>query len=221
MSKKPGWREIDAASTQSMTRFNVRNGFEPTSVDMPFARAMDVPIHEVGSPAGAAQNGKSAKDGRRLSFTETIGGQFEEGDDEAGAYEIRERMIGVRLFMRFLKARAITPMDLFRQLAAVGRAIHEPPFCEMTMQEASMMEGQSPAAHSWRCKVMSGEIELAGMKGSKLPGQKSKAASDSYREQRKGNCNRVGGKKAAAKSLRQQSFLRKLKVPPKPKQPHD
>lgn len=159
-----------------------------------------------------------------MPFDEMLAKEADEQDGAPGDYEFKQRMIGVKVFYDFLLSRGSTPMDLFRQLSAIGRGLHRPPFHAMTMHEIAMMEGQSPAAHSWRCKVISGEIELAGMKGSRLPGQKSKAASESYKRCRKGNNNRLGGKKVSTANQapkrpakRQGSFLRKLHVPTKPK----
>ncbi|MEQ1861449.1 MAG: hypothetical protein ABMA13_16120 [Chthoniobacteraceae bacterium] len=207
MSKSPGYREIDAAAHQSMTRFHNRTSgaWEPTSNDLPFARLLDAPL-----------DGTNGSKGSHATFAETIAAASDGEDGTAGEYEIRQRIVGVKAFFQFLKGRAITPMEMFRQLTAVGRAIHEEPFNLMTMEEIAMMEGQSKAAHSWRCKLLSGMIELAGMKGSKLPGQKSKAASESYKQCRKGNTNRKGGKKG--KRARQGSFLAKLKTSPPKRQ---
>lgn len=198
MSKKPGWKEIDAQAHEAQTRhFTREGGWEPTFVEMPFDELL-----------------RKEDDG--------ISG----GDEPAGEYEFNQRKIGVKVFWDFLLARGSTPMDLFRQLAAVGRGLHRAPFHAMTMHEIAMMEGQSPAAHSYRCRLLSGEIELAGMKGSRLPGQKSKAATESYKVCRKGNNNRKGGKKLAAAqqapkppARRQGSFLRKLHVPPTSSKP--
>lgn len=155
-----------------------------------------------------------------LPFDELLSAEEDGEDTPPGEYELKQRMIGVRVFWKFLKGRGVTPMDLFRQLAAIGRALHEAPFNAMTMHEIAMMEGQSPAAHSWRCNILSGEIELAGMKGSRLPGQKTKDAKDSYKKCRKGNQNRKGGNKLKQQQpkQRQGSFMRLLHVhatPPK------
>ncbi len=199
--KKAGWREIDASTHEAQTRhFTHGGGWAPVSVEMPFDELL-----------------RAEDDG--ISGGETEG---------AGEYEFAQRKLGVKVFFDFLLARGCTPMDLFRQLAAIGRGLHRAPFAAMTMHEIAMMEGQSPAAHSWRCKVLSGEIALAGMKGSRLPGQKSKAASESYKVCRKGNQNRLGGNKlkaappapaSAPPKRRQSSFLRLLQVPSQTK-PH-
>ena len=142
-----------------------------------------------------------------ISFPEYVAAEDDGNDAEAGEYELMQRMIGIKAFFRFLKARGVHPASMLKQLAAAGRACHIEPFNGMTMSEIGMMFGETKAAHSWRCKILSREIELAGMHGTKLPGQKSKEASESYRKVRKGNKNR---RKPAAV---QKSFLQKLHVP--------
>jgi hypothetical protein len=145
-----------------------------------------------------------------------------EGD--AGDYELHQRMIGVKAFFRFLGAAGPDLRQMLKQLAAAGRAMNVEPFSAMTMREVGLMYGETTAAHSWRCKVLSGMIELAGMRGSKLPGQKSKDASASYRAARMGNKNRLGGEEGKhgthgknggqekGHKARQGSFLRRLHV---------
>jgi hypothetical protein len=153
-----------------------------------------------------------------VPFDELIATASDGVDGEVGEYEIRQRMVGVKVFFRFLKSKGLHPAAMLKQLAAVGRAIHEEPFHAMTMHEVAMMFSETPAAHSWRCKQLSGEIKLAGMNGSRLPGQKTEGATASYKECRKGNTNRRGGKKAAKRDsgkARQSSFLKKLHVPTK------
>jgi hypothetical protein len=218
LSKQGGWREIDAKSHESLTRFFVRTGeegggrYEPTSSDMPFDRMLDVPL----------VNGHLAELARldEGSFHDLIA-RVEDGEAELGEYEIQQRIKGALLLVKFMARRSPHPWDVYRQFAAIARGMHISPWCEMTMEEVALMEGQSKAAHSFRCKVISGEIELAGMRGSRMPGQKTKSASESYKKQRKGNNNRKGGKKAAKRAQRQQSFLRKLKVQPTPKHHHE
>lgn len=271
MSKQGGWRALDAASHQSMTRFHNRTQWEPTSTDMPFSRLLDATfatsLHEFIAAAGAEdapglaefeQWQKLQAEASRLALAgdadrgdaqraadafyeenqNRINGyreHLETGDGAGGKlseHDMKQRLLGAVALFDFLQSRGSVPMDFFRQFTAVGRALHREPYSLMTMREIAMMEGQSPASHSWRCKLMSGEIELMGMKGSTLPGQKSKAASEAYKKCRKGNNNRLGGKKAAQKAKRarqgsflaklnqkpaakQKSFLRKLHVPPK------
>lgn len=159
-----------------------------------------------------------------VPFDEMIATASDGVEGEVGEYEIRQRMVGVKAFFRFLKAKGIHPASMLKQLAAVGRAIHEEPFHAMTMHEVAMMFSETPAAHSWRCKQLSGEIRMAGMNGCRLPGQKTEGASASYKECRKGNTNRRGGKKAARRGggsgrARQGSFLKKLQVSTQAKTP--
>ncbi len=130
-----------------------------------------------------------------LPFDETLAGADDGEEGAVGEYEMRQRMVGIKAFFRFLKARGLHPAAMLKQLAAAGRACHEEPFHAMTMGELGLLFGETKAAHSWRCKILSKEIELSGMHGSKLPGQKSKAASESYRVVSQGNQNRLGAKK--------------------------
>lgn len=147
----------------------------------------------------------------RMPFQELLEAEDDGEDEKAGDYEFRQRMIGVKAFFRFLRTHGVHPAAMLKQMAAAGRACHEEPFSTMTMGEIGMLFGETKAAHSWRCKILSREIELSGQRGSKLPGQKTKEASETYRKIRKGNTNRKGGKKQSR--ARQQSFLRKLHVP--------
>jgi len=149
----------------------------------------------------------------RMPFQEMLEAEEDGEEEKPGLYEFRQRMLGVRAFFRFLKAHGVHPAAMLKQLAAAGRACHVEPFSEMTMGELGMLFGETKAAHSWRCKLLSREIVLTGLHGSKLPGQKRAEASEVYRQIRKGNTNRKGGKKCGR--LRQQSFLRKLHVPKK------
>lgn len=184
MSKKPGFNELDASANQALARFFDRTG-----------------------------GGVWSQTDLRMPFQEMLEAEEDGADEKPGEYEFRQRMVGVKAFFAFLKSHGCHPANMLKQLAAAGRACHIEPFCDMTMGELGMLFGETKAAHSWRCKLLSKEIELSGMRGSKLPGQKTKEASEVYRKIRKGNINRKGGKKRARQRQRQQSFLRKLKVP--------
>jgi len=258
MSKNGGWRALDAASHQSLTRFHNRTQWEPTSSDMPFERSLDeqfaVSLQEFIAQAGdvtldderqariAGQWKTLQKEANRLfgkpgyeaaakaaddfyNFTDAekgidhardITAARERGDQPARVVDIKERMIGAVALFDFLQRKGSTPMDFFRQFTACGRALFREPWSLMTMHEVAMMEGQSPAAHSWRCQLMSGQLKLNGMKGTKLPGQKSEEARDSYRKCRKGNTNRKDGAAKKKAPVRQGSFLAKLNTKPKP-----
>jgi hypothetical protein len=84
------------------------------------------------------------------------------------------------------------------------------------MTEQGKMFSEERATVSWRMKVLSGLIKLRGMRGNRLPGQKTDKASAAARKVATGNKHRIGiGKngKPVGKA-RQSSFLRKLHVPP-------
>lgn len=131
----------------------------------------------------------------------------DDGEDSStvGTYEIHQRMTGVRAFLRYITSRGVHPFDMLTHLADACRAMHVEPFQAMTMGEQAMLFAQSRAAVSFRGKLLSKEIELAGMRGSKLPGQKSKESSESYRALRT-------GKRKEKRRTVQKSFLRRLKV---------
>lgn len=169
-------------------------------------REMDASANEALTRYFDRQGGWNPVDSR-MPFHEMLEKEDDGQDEAPGDYEFRQRMIGARAFFRFLKARGIHPAQMLKQLAAVGRAMHEEPFSDMTMGEVGMLFSETKAAHSWRCKLLSREIKMAGMKGEKLPGQKGAEASESYR------VIRTGAKKEKRKPRAcQKSFLRVLKV---------
>jgi hypothetical protein len=130
------------------------------------------------------------------------------GDKGPSDYEMRQRVIGVRTVFGLIKSRGVSMGQMMRQLFAVGRSLNDPFFSSLTMAESAMMFSETKAAHSWRCKVLSGKIKLQGMKGHRLPGQKTPESRAAYAAAATGNSNRA----------RQSSFLRKLAAPGKPKQ---
>lgn len=144
-------------------------------------------------------------------------------EEEIGEYEIRQRAIGVRAFLRFIKSEGVDMPSIMKQLFTVGRAVHDEYFMSLTMEESAMMYGNTKACHSWRCKILSGQLELAGAKGIQLPGQKSPESSKSYSAAQQGNQNRRKKKKPAATQMPlrfkdggakrpQRSFIRKLQL---------
>ncbi len=180
MSKKAGWRELDANANEALTRYFDRvGGWGQVDLRMPF------------------QDMLMAED---------------DGQDEPpGEYELIQRRAAVKAFFRFLKMHGESPAAMLKQLAAAGRACSVEPFSKMTMEEIGRLFSETKAAHSWRCKVLSHEIELSGQRGIQLPGQKKASASEVYSRIRQGNTNRAGGKKR--RRQRQGSFLKKLHVP--------
>lgn len=145
---------------------------------------------------------------RIMTFEKTLENEddgIEGGENGAGEYEMRQRVIGVRAFLRFIKRRGVTMPQIMREIFASGRAVQDPFFSSLTMTEAGLMFSETKAAHSWRCGVLSGAIQLEGMKGYRLPGQKTPEAKATYAASAKRTCNR-------AKKPSQRSFLRKLKT---------
>lgn len=115
--------------------------------------------------------------------------------EEPGEYEFAQRRCGIKGLFRYLLAEGYHPLKIMKRLFAVGRGMRIEPFAEMTYEEAAMMFGETKAAHSWRMKVLSGMIKMNGMQGTKLPGQKSEAASKRYAKAQMGNTNRADGTK--------------------------
>lgn len=138
------------------------------------------------------------------------------GEDEntVGDYEMRQRVIGVRAFLRWLKTRSGIARDahykpgpvsnILLQLFAAGRAMHDPFFSSISFTESGLLFSQTKAAASHRAKLISGIIKEAGAKGHQLPGQKTPESSPVYAARAKVTRNRAKKK--------QTSFLRKLNV---------
>lgn len=144
----------------------------------------------------------------RMPFQEMLELEADGTEEAVGEYEVHQRMVGARAFIRFLQSTGVHPSAMLKQLVAAGRALHVEPFSSMTMEESGLLMGETKASHSFRCKYLSKKIKMAGMNGCKLPGQKGEAASEAYRIVRKGNTNRRKKKVR----VRQRSFLRQLKV---------
>lgn len=129
------------------------------------------------------------------------------GESGPGDYEMLQRLIGVRGFLRYIKREGTTLPRVLKNLFSAGRAVQDAFFSSLTMGEAGLMFSETKAAHSFRCKLISGELKLAGAKGIRLPGQKSPETTPTYSRAQQGNHNRLGGTKA-----KQGSFLKKLKT---------
>lgn len=122
--------------------------------------------------------------------------EFPPGEDE----KIMRRE-AVVIVMEFLAAgiRPAAPIEerarrAMRELWTLGRGFHQEPFASMTMDEAGKMLAETKSNHSHRAKKHSRLIERRGMNGSRLPRQKQKYASASYRTAAKRTCNRRTGK---------------------------
>lgn len=140
---------------------------------------------------------------KSIPFDEALLAEDDGEGGEISDYEMRQRVIGVRAFLRFLKARGLTMPQIMKQLFASGRAVQDPFFSSLTMTESGLMFSETKAAHSWRVGVLSGQIQLEGMKGYRLPGQKNPESKGVYAATAKRTRNR-------AKKAKQGSFLRKL-----------
>lgn len=137
--------------------------------------------------------------------------QEDELEGEVGRYEINQRLAGIRGLLAFLTSKGLHPAAVLKQLYAAGRGFGQEPFCSLTMGEAALMFGETKAAVSWRCKVLSGKIELAGMKGSRLPGQKRPETRETYSAAQRGNCNRRGNPAKRCRSKRRHVSTQALK----------
>lgn len=146
----------------------------------------------------------------KMAFHDMIVAEDDFTGEPVGEYETGQRKVGARAFVRFISGDGLHPAALLKQFLVACRAMGIAPYAHMTMEEIGLLFSETKAAHSWRCKILSGEMELSGIKAARMPGQKTKAASESYKKCRKGNTNRRDGKKA---KVRQESFLRKLHVP--------
>jgi hypothetical protein len=146
----------------------------------------------------AAMRSFHARGGRELivedmPFDEILSAESDGEEGEAGEYERAQRRAAIRAIFRYLTAEGPHPLKIMKRLYAIGRGLNIPPFCELTMEEAGLMFGETKAAHSFRVGLLSGVIERSGMHGSRLPGQKSRSASLSYSRAQEGNRNRKKG----------------------------
>lgn len=119
----------------------------------------------------------------------------EDSTDAPGDYEMRQRALGARAILEWIVGEGLHPKKLLKRLLAVGRACGTEPFHLLTMEEAAHLCDETKAAHSARCKVLSGLIEKAGMYGFKLAGQKPASATPKYAAAAKGNKHRANSVK--------------------------
>lgn len=115
----------------------------------------------------------------------------------ASAHDLQQRKLGAMMVFEYLKLSGMHPADQLRQLQAMGRALGVEPWASMTMHEVSDIEANTPAAHSHRVKLLSKKLKAAGVKGTRLPRQKSEAASESYRARQMGKKSRAPGRRIA------------------------
>lgn len=186
-----------------------------------------VPIHEANMEAALRSQYHRTRDtaidlrmpfDRLISFEEALAQEDDgiENTEAIGDYEMRQRVIGVRAFLRWLKTRAgVSSTSAYRpgpvsnimmQLFAAGRALQDPFFSSMSFTENGLLFSQTKAGASHRSKLLSKEMEKAGAKGIQQPGQKTPESSGVYAETAKRTRNR-------AKRPQQGSFLRKFQIP--------
>lgn len=125
-----------------------------------------------------------------MPFDEILLAESDGEEGEPGEYERAQRRAAIRALFRYLTAEGPNPLKIMKRLYAIGRGLNVPPFCELTMEESGLMFGETKASHSFRVGLLSGVIEKCGMRGSHLPGQKSRSASQSYSKAQAGNQNR-------------------------------
>ena len=124
----------------------------------------------------------------------------EDADEPPGDYEMRQRALGARAILEWIVGEGIHPKKLVKRLLAVGRAAGTQPFTLLTMEEAGLLVDETKAAHSHRCKVLSGLMAKAGAYGFKIAGQKSAASTAKYAAAQKGNKNRANSVKRNSKT---------------------
>lgn len=112
-------------------------------------------------------------------------------DGDPGDYEWRQRAIGARSIFTYILSEGPHPTKLLKRLFAAGRGLDIKPFSEFTMEEAAMLCGEVKATHSARCKLLSRLLADAGMRGVRLPGQKTPESSESYAKAAAGNTHRA------------------------------
>jgi hypothetical protein len=125
-----------------------------------------------------------------MPFDEMLSRESDGVDGEIGEYEMAQRRAAIKGLFRYLLAEGNHPLKLMKRLYAVGVGLCIDEFSGMTNEERGMMFGESKAAVSWRIKFLSGLIRRSGMRGVKLPGQKSPESAAVYAQVQKGNSNR-------------------------------
>lgn len=113
-------------------------------------------------------------------------------------YDWTQRVLGARLVFRWVLAEGFRPLKIMKRLWAIGRAMGIEPFTQLTMDEQGKMFSETKAAVSFRMRVLSGLIQLRGMSGHRLSGQKTAASRGSYSLAQMGNGNRAKGRRPAS-----------------------
>lgn len=125
-----------------------------------------------------------------MPFDELLAAESDGLDGELTEYEWRQRAVGARAVLAFIAGRGVHPVQLLKSLFVVGRGMHVEPFASLPMEDAAILCGEKKASHSARAKLLSKLLEAAGMKGVRLPGQKSPLSSEAYAAAARRTCNR-------------------------------
>lgn len=158
----------------------------------------------------AALRSHYRRSGAELVYTEMPYERMLRSEDDVADEDLdmdvwRERALGARALMKQLLCEGPHPQKLMKHLFTVGRALNIAPFAQFTMQEAAMLCGELKATHSYRLKLLSRLIGEAGMKGVRLPGQKSSSATPKYSAAQKGNKNRANSVRGKGKKFQNQN----------------
>ena len=141
-------------------------------------------------------NNDPAADKKRSDFTECLTSALtSELGRRPTPQEMDSAMDGARGFLNFLTRKGRGSVRrMLGWFYASGRAMGYPQICELTMTDIAKLLLVTPAAHSWQCK------EMSALVGFPLPGQKSSAATEAYRERQLKiwQQRRAGGKPVAS-----------------------
>lgn len=114
--------------------------------------------------------------------------------------EAQVRMEAFHKLLEYFFQKGPHPAQAMQLLYAVAKALRPDLILHMTVRDLGRIFGDTPAAWSWRIEqCISKFIGRAGMRGVRLPCQKSEAARESYRAAQRGNKNRAGLPKARSR----------------------
>jgi len=112
-------------------------------------------------------------------------------DGELGEYEMAQRRAAAKGIYRYFLAEGPNPFKILKRVYALGRGLMIEEFANATMTETAILLGETKGSQSWRFRNLSELMEKLGMKGTTLPGQKSKSSKPNYAAAQAGNRNRV------------------------------
>lgn len=93
------------------------------------------------------------------------------------------------------------PGCVLRRVFAVAWALRPSLITHMRQTDIALMFGETKAAMSWRInQIFTGYLKAAGMRGTRVPGQKSQASISNYSAAQMGNQNRAKTKRPTENS---------------------